>query len=271
MVQSDDDGAAEAGTPPDVVVIGAKQDDASTPSGSDGASGQEGGSEPPIDGGVKPKDAAVVDASPSQTNGGKRPDAGADPSEPDARTPAEPMDAGASDTSVPPPVVDAAAPVVPPDAALPLVPDAGRTGCLPGTYKGSFEGEISALLGLVRIDVAGDITIEVDLEQAGGDRLKVKTGILQGTDTSDQKNPLFARIGGTLNCATKKLENGTITDGTYNRVDPLYPWQPPTTTTFSGTISGVYSTSPPAAVGTWMVTNDTGTRTSMGTWNAALE
>jgi hypothetical protein len=205
------------------------------------------------------------------TEDGPKPvtDAGLPTSDRDARTPAEPFDAGAPDAGVEP-VVDAGAPVHG-DAGSPVVTDAGRVGCLPGIYKGAFAGEISALLGVVRIDVAGDITIDVALAEQDGERLKIRTGVLQGTDTSDQKNPLFARIGGVLNCATKKLENGTISDGTYNRVDPLFPFNGPTTTTFSGTVSGVYSTSPPAAVGTWMVKNGSGTRTSMGTWNAALQ
>lgn len=162
-------------------------------------------------------------------------------------------------------VVDAGAPVEAQDAGE---RDAGKMGCLPGTYEGSFKGEISALLGAIRIDVAGRISIDVELSGTG-DRLRVRTGVLQGTDTSEDKNPLFARIGGVLNCATKMIEDGTITDGTYNRVDPIWGG-PPMTTTFSGTIGGVYSTSPPAAVGTWMVRNATGTRTSMGTWDAAL-
>jgi hypothetical protein len=196
----------------------------------------------------------------------------------DASAPAPRKDAGvpetgAPDASDPPPQPDSGPPPEPGDAGSPEVHDAGRTGCLAGTYKGSFQGEISALLGAVRIDVAGDITIDVELT-GSGDRLTVRTGVLQGTDTSEDKNPLFARIGGVLNCATKKIENGTITDGTYNRVDPIWgpvTGDPPTTTTFSGTIAGIYSTSPPAAVGTWSVKNASGSRTSMGTWDATLQ
>jgi hypothetical protein len=197
----------------------------------------------------------------------------------DASAPAPPNDAsvpqssvpepGTPDASAPPPPADSGPPPEPVDAGSPEVHDAGRTGCLAGTYKGSFQGEISALLGAIRIDVAGDITIEVELS-GSGDRLTVRTGVLQGTDTSEDKNPLFARIGGVLNCATKKIENGTITDGTYNRVDPIWGGEP-TTTTFSGTIAGIYSTSPPAAVGTWTVKNASGSRTSMGTWDATLQ
>ena len=269
MSERDDGGEDGTRTPPDVVVIGSKQDDSGAGESDASSARPEAGSAlPPADGGAKPKDAAVVDAGAGSTADG--PKLPSDAGERDARTPADPLDAGAPDSGVAP-VIDASAPPERPDAGQPVAPDAGKTGCLPGTYKGSFQGEISALLGLVRIDVAGDITIQVELAETNGDRLKIGVGVLQGTDTSDQKNPLFARIGGVLNCATKKLENGTITDGTYNRVDPLNPFSGPTTTTFSGTIGGVYSTNPPAAVGTWMVTNGSGTRTSMGTWNAALQ
>jgi hypothetical protein len=269
MSERSDGGEVEAPSDPDVVVIGSKQDAASA-LGSDAALARAdaGESASAPDAGAKPKDGAVVEAGSDET-GDPAADASTDTSDRDATTPAEPLDSGGPDAGVEP--ASDAAPPVQPDTGAPASADAGRVGCLPGIYKGAFDGEISALLGLVRIDVAGDISIDVELGESNGDRLKIRTGVLQGTDTSDQKNPLFARIGGVLNCATKKLENGTITDGTYNRVDPLYPLSGPMTTTFSGTISGIYSTDPPAAVGTWTVKNGTGTRTSMGTWNAALQ
>jgi len=203
--------------------------------------------EGPVDAG-RPPDAGGA------TEPGPVVDAGRPPPDPEP-----PIDAGA-----PPPVVDAGVDVGP------VVVDAGRrVGCLPGLYKGKFEGEISALLGAVRIDVSGDISIDVELG-GSGDRLTIRTGVLQGTDTSEQKNPLFARIGGVLNCASGQLENGTITDGTYNRVDPIWGG-PPTTTNFSGTANAVYSTDPPSAKGTFQVRNNIGTRTSMGTLQVALQ
>lgn len=276
MSERDGGGEVEPENPPDVVVIGSKQDAAANNPEAPDATRVEpdaGPAVPAKDSGARPKDASATDAGSEQTDTGAPPvtDAGQAPPDRDARTPAEPLDAGAPDTGVEPPPVDAAAPPVRVDAGAPVVADAGRVGCLPGRYKGAFEGEISALLGLIRIDVAGDITIDVELGAQDGDRLMIRHGVLQGTDTSEDKNPLFARIGGVLNCATKKLENGTITDGTYNRVDPLRPLEGPTTTTFTGTIGGVYATNPPAAVGTWMVKSANGARTSMGTWNAALE
>lgn len=239
-------------TTPSIVVAkldsGVDRLDASGSAPADAAAAED-GSEPPsvepgrseadpvpdASGWVTLADAQQAEAGLPGADAGEDDDAG-------SKVPAEPVDAGAH--------------------------DAGKVGCLPGTYVGSFEGEISALLGAIRIEVAGDITIDVELSGTV-DRLTVRKGVLQGTDTSADKNPLFARIGGVLNCATKKLERGTITDGTYNRVDPIWGG-PPTTTTFSGTIAGIYSTNPPAAVGTWMVENATGTRQSMGTWNAAL-
>ena len=270
--------------PSGVVVIGASRDgsatepDAAVPS-LDGSSG----SEPTGSGEIRPHDGGAIapgdsaSAQPPLEGGGATEaggptaigdgaaDAGtvAPSNPPDASSPPTVVDAGL------PPVVDAGPPPVV-DAGPPPVVDAGRVGCLAGRYKGTFAGEISALLGLVRIDVAGDITIDVDLVGAPGDRLQIRNGLLQGTDTSEQRNPLFARISGVLNCATKQLENGSITDGTYNRVDPIWGG-PPTTTTFTGTITGNYVDNPPSAAGTWQVQNDTGTRTSVGTWNAALE
>lgn len=249
-IERDDNG--QDSTPPPAVVVDSKLDggtarlDASRPASD------------PADAGTRAADAAVFE--PGRPEQGTPYDAGKPATQEDAKVP---------ETDVPdsgPPAVEDAGPPAVPDAGA---ADAGRTGCLPGIYKGAFQGEISALLGAIRIDVAGDITIDVELD-GSGDRLNVKTGVLQGTDTSDDKNPLFARIGGVLNCATKMIENGTITDGTYNRVDPIWGG-PPTTTTFSGTITGIYSTSPPAAVGTWMVKNASGTRTSMGTWDAILQ
>jgi hypothetical protein len=271
--ERDDAGEVEPEPPPDVVVIGSKQDAAASAPVRDAASAPVDAGRPLalVDSGERPKDAGVTDGGSLPPEGEPKPvaDAGQTSSDRDARMPAEPYDAGAQDAGVTLPVDAGTA--MPVDAGAPPVADAGRVGCFPGTYKGSFEGEISALLGVIRIDVAGDITIEVELGAQDGDRLMIRHGVLQGTDTSEDKNPLFARIGGVLNCATKKLENGTITDGTYNRVDPLRPFEGPTTTTFSGTISGVYATNPPAAVGTWMVKSQNGARTSMGTFNAALQ
>ena len=268
---------------PGVVVIGATRDgsatavDAALPSGDASprtpATGE--GRPSPTDGGVA--------TAPAEPSGQRAPDGGG-PTAPARADDAGggtamgngPADAGtvppvsAEDAGPPPPtVVDASSPPVV-DAGPPPAVDAGRVGCLPGLYKGKFKGEISALLGLVMIEVGGDITIEVDLVGAPADRLRIRNGLLQGTDTSEQRNPLFARISGVLNCSTKQLENGTITDGTYNRVDPIWGG-PPTTTTFTGTVTATYSDNPPSADGTWQVQNATGTRTSIGTWNAALQ
>jgi hypothetical protein len=268
-MSSVEDSGEEAPTHPDVVVIGSKQDagspllDAAKPAepvlpvqpkpDASSLPPTSEGSPLPVDAGGRERDANVPVPGP---------DAGGSPTE------MGPVDAG---KVVPPAPVDAGTPPPPVDAGPPVVPDAGRVGCLPGIYKGSFEGEISALLGAIRIDVAGDMTIEVELSGAG-DRLMIRNGVLQGTDTSADKNPLFARIAGTLNCASKKLENGVISDGTYNRVDPIWGMAgQPTTTTFAGTAAGSYSTSPPAAYGTWMVKNGSGTRTSMGTFNVTLQ
>lgn len=271
MSGTEDSGEAPSTAGPDVVVIGSKQDaspearlDAATPTSPVKPAADAAGP-PPTEAPLEPVDAggATVKQDASAPDAAVRPPESGPIDAGSALPPTEPTDAGAPPTrppAEPPPV----------DAGPPLVPDAGRVGCLAGTYKGSFEGEISALLGAIRIDVAGDMTIEVELSGTG-EHLMIRNGILQGTDTSEQKNPLFARISGSLNCATKKLENGVISDGTYNRVDPVWPVGPPTTTTFAGTATGIYSTSPPAAVGTWTVKNASGSRTSMGTFNVTLQ
>jgi len=271
-----EDSGDETPSDPGVVVIGSKQDAATPqldaaqpaepvlpaqpkPDASRPPAKGEGGEGPPL-----PTDAGgTVGRAPEASVPAPVADAGGGPTEPG------PFDAGNPLPPTPVDAGDAGTPPTPVDAGPPVVPDAGRVGCLAGIYKGGFEGEISALLGAIRIDVAGEMTIEVELS-GSGDRLTIRSGVLQGTDTSADKNPLFARIAGTLNCATKKLENGVISDGTYNRVDPIWGG-PPTTTTFSGTAAGSYSTSPPAAYGTWMVKNGNGTRTSMGTFNVTLQ
>jgi len=196
---------------------------------------------PRSDAGARPSDAGMTTARDAAQN---------DAAELDASTPAD----AAS------PVADAAPPVQ--DAAR---PDAGA--CLPGRYSGAFAGEITALFGFVRIDITGTISIEI-AAAGSADQLPIKNGKLDGKDQDG--NPITGLVGGTLNCTSRKLESGRITEGTYNRSDPILGG-PPTTVRFSGTVTGNYSNSPPSAQGKWEVQNENGLSAGTGSWSVTLQ
>jgi hypothetical protein len=241
----------------------------------------------PQDAGEAARDAAVRDAAPMD---GK----------PDAETPREAEDAGVA------PPVDSGGPVVPPprDAAMPVdsgtevkdaapqavdsatppppppqdagpsdagpVDSGGRDAglaCIPGVYAGAFSGEISALLGFIRIDISGTISIEVGPEE-GAQQLQIKNGKLEGNDQDG--NPIRAVVTGTLNCATRRLENGRIDNGTYRRKDPILQG-PERTVGFTGTTTGIYNHNPPSASGQWEVVNESGLRSGSGNFSTTLQ
>lgn len=218
------------------------------------ASFEDAASAPELDAALERRDASVVK------------DAGLDAS--------APRDAGdAHDASVDAGGLDAArgdAATGVPDAST--ANDAGADAgsrCIPGRYVGAFAGEISALLGLIRLDITGTISLEI-AATANGDQLQIKNGKLMGTDQDG--NPLTALVSGTLNCATLKLENGRITEGAYNRVDPIFGG-PPSTTNFSGTATATYNPTqnPPSAQGKWEVKNSDESRGGSGSWTATLQ
>ena len=183
--------------------------------------------------------------------------------QPDATAPQDatmppPMEAG------PPPTPEAGPPEAGPPDAGPA--DAGLR-CIPGTYSGAFAGEISALFGIIRIDIQGTISIDISPPAESTDQLPIRNGKLDGKDT--ENNPITATISGTINCTTRRLENGRILNGMYTRRDPIYGG-PPRTVGFNGTATAIYNLDPPSATGQWEVVNETGLRAGSGTWSTTL-
>jgi hypothetical protein len=147
--------------------------------------------------------------------------------------------------------------------------DAGADGgaatseCVAGNYKGEFTGSVQFLptpLGaLLDVNIQG--TLEITVQAATqGDVLVAKNGKVHGTDQDG--NPVDADLTGSLDCATKKLVNGKLVNGKYTRASIL-------TTSFSGTVEGVYLAKPPSASGTWK-TSAGFLEGGGGSWNAAL-
>lgn len=188
--------------------------------------------DPELDAGAE---ASIVDAA-------EQPDAeiGLDAGAPDA---AITVDASSRDAGVDAPAVEAGA-------------DAGSQ-CIPGTYKGKFGGTIT-IIGLIKLDITGDVTIEVATNSTG-DKLVLNNGKIVGKDQDD--NPVEATVSGTLNCATGNLESGKLENGKYTR--PVTG-----TVNFSGTATAKYTPNPPSAVGTWKT--NSGLESGSGTWDAAL-
>jgi hypothetical protein len=201
------------------------------------------------------------------TDAGRAVDAAADAGKADAAAPSVAPDAGKSDAAVVVASEDAATPVANPsdagkaDAAVPAADsgptsppaDAGSdaaapanpsTRCVPGTYKGSFSGQVSlipSLFGsLLSADITGAITIQMGTNTSGS-QLIISNGSVTGKDQDG--NPITAVVTGTLDCATKKLQNGKLTNGKYVRTSG--------TVDFTGTVTADYSPNPPSAAGSW--------------------
>lgn len=167
---------------------------------------------------------------------------------------AAPLDAG---TAKP-----ADAPVTPPDAGV-----LARKGCVPGTYRGVFEGDITALLGHVHIRISGDLLIDLT-GAVGATQLEVRNGRLQGTDQSG--NPIEARVTGRVDCRTLQLTGGLLSSGSYRRRDPIWGG-PAVTIGFRGVATGTFFDDPASAIGRWEVVNERGTRSGSGTWTARIQ
>ncbi len=123
-------------------------------------------------------------------------------------------------------------------------PDASEPAptCLPGTYDGTFEGTIT-LLGVIPLPINGQIAIHVE-SNATGDRLTIDNGSISGEDQDG--NTVKADVTGTLNCATNKLENGTLANGEYKRKSLG------TTVKFTGVVTANYMPGEkPTMAGTW--------------------
>jgi len=197
---------------------------------------------------VLPDASAMSDAGPLG-EAGAAPDAGAA------------VDAGADAGAAPGSDAGAADGGSAPDAAT--YSDAGPASeCVPGTYKGAFSGQVNflpiAFGGLLGVDITGTISISIEAD-AKGALLTAKNGTVEGTDQDG--NPVRAQVTGTLDCATKKLQNGKLVNGTYVRTG--------TTVSFSGTVTADYSPNPPSATGTWKTSGGL-LEGGNGVWSAVL-
>jgi hypothetical protein len=114
---------------------------------------------------------------------------------------------------------------------------------------------------VVNIDIKGDISIDA-LSAAEGDVLTIDHGKVTGTDTDG--NPVTADVTGTLDCRTKQLMNGALTNGVYTRKIINQ------TVNFSGSAQAVYNPgNPPSVNGVWQTSG--GVEMGNGTFNAVLK
>lgn len=137
------------------------------------------------------------------------------------------------------------------DASSPAPQDAGSTPpvmeyeCKPGTYAGTFEGEIK-IFNFIALPIEGEIAIVAHTSSTGSD-LVIENGSIQGRDQDG--NPVQAKVEGTLNCATRKLIGGRLFDGTYTRTLLNQ------TVNFQGTVAATYMPGAvPSVSGTWKTT-----------------
>jgi hypothetical protein len=203
-------------------------------------------------------------------------DTGADDDEPlDHLQPDVPDPTDEPDLTVrPPPVVEPDitpidASVVDPvtDAALPAPPlTTTMSACIAGAYVGTFNGELRALNGVVRIGIVGVIRFELPATET--DALTLAAGTIEGRDADG--HPVKATVSGVLNCVTGELEQGKISAGTYTRPDPVFRGVT-TTAKFTGTLAGKFTTGDsPSAKGTWTADSERTTRSGNGDFEVQL-
>lgn len=209
---------------------------------------------------------AAVDATPEDAALDAVADVTVDASQPDAAPDAQPWDA----------TTDAE-----PEDAMPPGPDGSEAGpdadattdaepepvsrCVPGVYRGTFEGELRVrilLLELNLFDIAGEIEITAEAAGADADRLQIQNGRIEGADQDG--NPVQADVSGTLDCGTLQLEDGTLTNGLYVR--EAFDME----VEFEGTVEATYEPGEtPRVVGTWSAQGER--ESGDGTFEAALE
>jgi hypothetical protein len=160
-----------------------------------------------------------------------------------------------------------------PDAAAVVVADAASPGkdaatpgkdagtavvatCTAGTYAGTFSVDISG--GLTRDSFEGSLTLQLS---GSGDNLRIQTGSLSGKDAAG--NPLTAKVSGSLNCLTKKLEGATVSDGIFEQRGSLI-----STVRFSGTMAASFTPESSALQGTWTLESSLRTRSGSGRFTA---
>jgi hypothetical protein len=131
--------------------------------------------------------------------------------------------------------------------------------CKPGTYVGTFSGNISAFF-IVNLPIAGTLRITA-LTASQGDDLVIDTGRIEGQDQDG--NPVSADVRGVVRCATKQLEGGELDNGMYTRRSVGQ------TVRFDGTAQATYRPGDiPIVEGTWMTRG--GIESGAGSFSAAL-
>lgn len=171
----------------------------------------------------------------------------------------------AADAALDAAVPDAAADAAPVDAAPPADTAPPAPKCTAGNYRGVFMGAVVVeLFGfeLTTIQLTGTVTLTA-VAEAGTERFAVSNGAVNGQD--DSGNPITAKVEGSLNCATGKLDDGKLSDGRYVHflIGEIL---------FTGSVTGTYTNRPPYAEGAWQTeTASTNLlRSGMGTWNVSL-
>jgi hypothetical protein len=177
--------------------------------------------------------------------------------EPDASAPRDAGTTPAKDAGQDKPDAAAAADAATSTPVKDAAVDAGTAvaTCTAGTYAGMFSVDISG--GLSRDTFEGTVTLQLT---GTGDNLKVQTGSLNGKDAAG--NPLTAKVSGSLNCLTKKLEGGTVSDGVFEQRGLI------STVRFSGTMAASFATETSALQGTWTLESSLKTRSGSGRFTA---
>jgi len=131
--------------------------------------------------------------------------------------------------------------------------------CIAGTYVGAFSLNVSG--GLTRDSFEGTITLQLT---GSGDKLAIQSGNLSGKDAAG--NPLTAKVGGSLNCLTQKLEGGVVSDGVFEQRGALV-----SSVRFGGTIAASYGAESSSLQGSWTLESALKTRSGSGRFTALLQ
>jgi hypothetical protein len=154
------------------------------------------------------------------------------------------------------------------DAAIPT-PNAERRDaalsephCKPGVYAGTFSGSIQ-VIGLSLSSVTGTVRAELALD-ASGEHLAIDDARVVGVDQNG--NSLTVDLSGRINCASERLEDGRLENGTFRNASSN------TGIAFTGTTQGMYAEDPHSVVGTWSgeATDAASLLTGQGTWSLTL-
>jgi hypothetical protein len=144
-------------------------------------------------------------------------------------------------------------------------PTAGS--CKAGSYTGTFAGTyLSPFAVLLPVPITGNVTHR--LEQAStGEFFQIKDGRVEGTaDTPIGPVPFEADFVGELDCATAKLVNAELQNGTYNINGTIYNFAGPVTADYDKLANQFIN-------GTWTVGEPTYTQPpplygGNGTWGS---